>query len=151
MSPSKGVSMTEDRPTLEQWRNLYKATTRLKEIAPWEWMMEADLFGVQNPETDEIGFISVMGMAGEHYAIAIYLGSHGLYGFWALQNAGSSAPPEKVLEIPQLQASFEERNVLDKKDLETIKRLGLKFRGRQTWPMFRSYRPGFFPWHLEAP
>jgi hypothetical protein len=32
-----------------------------------------------------------------------------------------------------------------------IKELGLKFRGRQEWPMFRSYRPGYLPWYLEAP
>ncbi len=28
-------------------------------------MTEADIFGVQNPETDELGFVSVMGMLGE--------------------------------------------------------------------------------------
>ena len=31
-----------------------------------------------------------------------------------------------------------------------IKELGLKFRGRNAWPMFRSYRPSFFPWFLET-
>jgi hypothetical protein len=31
-----------------------------------------------------------------------------------------------------------------------IKALGLKFRGRQAWPLFRSFRPGYFPWYLEA-
>lgn len=29
------------------------------------------------------------------------------------------------------------------------KQLNLKYRGRQAWPQFRSYRPGCFPWHLE--
>jgi hypothetical protein len=63
---------------------------------------------------------------------------------------GPLAPPEGLLEIPQLQASFENRDGLDKKDREIIKEVGLKFRGRHAWPMFRSYRPGFFPWFLEA-
>jgi hypothetical protein len=49
-----------------------------------------------------------------------------------------------------LQASFEDRNELTKKDRDVIKSLGLKFRGRQAWPLFRSYRPGYFPWYLEG-
>jgi hypothetical protein len=53
--------MTENSPTIEEWRELYESAVRVKELAPWEWMTEADVFGVQNPETDELGFVSVMG------------------------------------------------------------------------------------------
>ena len=49
-----------------------------------------------------------------------------------------------------MQASFEDRDQLDDRDRKVIKELGLKFRGRKEWPMFRSYRPGFLPWFLEA-
>src|SRR5919199_91997 len=129
---------------------LYASAVRVKALAPWEWMTEADVFGVQNPETDELGFVSVMGMLGEHYAVSLYLGSKGLYEFWVFEEIGHLASPEGLLEIPQLQASFENRNELHNKDREVIKELGLKFRGRHAWPMFRSYRPGFAPWFVEA-
>jgi hypothetical protein len=142
--------MDKNTPTLEEWRGLYEAMARVKEIAPWEWMEETDVFGVQDPETDELGFVSVMGTLGEHYAIAVYLGARGLYDFWGLQDAGPLITPEQLLEVPQLQASFEDRDQLHAKDREKIKELGLKFRGRQTWPLFRSYCPGFYPWFLEA-
>jgi hypothetical protein len=49
-----------------------------------------------------------------------------------------------------LQAAFGDRDLLSQKDRDVIRELGLKFRGRQAWPVFRSYRPGFFPWYLEA-
>ena len=142
--------MAENTPTPEEWRKLYEAVIRIKEIAPWEWMTETDVFGVQNPETDELGFVSVMGLLGEHYAVAVYLGSEGLYGFWALQDTSPLGSPERLLEIPQLQASFEDRNELENKDREIIKATGLNFRGRKAWPMFRSLRPGFLPWFIEA-
>jgi hypothetical protein len=146
--------MVEDLPTNRQWRRLYEAAVGVKELSPWEWMTEADVFGVQDPETGELGFVSVMGLLGEHYAISLYLGAEGLYAFWNLQDVGPSVGPssasEALLEIPQLQASFEDRNELDARDREVIKELGFKFRGRKAWPMFRSYRPGFFPWFLEA-
>jgi len=142
--------MSENLPNLEEWRRLYDVVKQVKEIAPWQWMEETDIFGVQNPETDELGFVSVMGMLGEHHAVSVYRGSEGLTGFWRLQEAGSSISPEFLLEVPQLQASFENREELHKKDRETIKKIGLKFRGKHAWPLFRSYRPGFFPWFVEA-
>jgi hypothetical protein len=143
--------MNESRPTLNEWRKLYQAAIRLKEVAPWDWMVETDVFGVRDPETDETSFASVMGGLGEHLALAVYLGSEGLYGFWAFQQIADSALPEALFGIPHLQASFEDRGTLSTKDRNRIKELELKFRGRQAWPMFRSYRPGFFPWYLEAP
>ena len=141
--------MTESSPTLDEWRKLYEAIIRTKEIAPWEWMTETDIFGVLDPETDEIGFVSVMGMLGEHLALAVYRGAEGLYSFWAFEEIADDAPPDAILGVPHLQASFEDRGVLTNKDRDLIKQLGLRFRGRQAWPMFRSYRPGYLPWYLE--
>lgn len=143
--------MVEPKPTLDEWHKLYQAAVRIKEIAPWDWMVETDVFGLRNPEADELGFVSVMGELGEHYSIAVYLGPKGLHRFWGFQNMGPSASVENLLAIPHLQASFEDRKELSQKDRDVIKSLGLKFRGQHAWPMFRSYRPGFIPWYLEAP
>jgi hypothetical protein len=142
--------MVEDLPTNEQWRRLYEAAVSVKELAPWEWMTETDVFGVQDPETEETGFVSVMGMLGEHFGVSLYPNPRALYGFRALEEAGPEINPDALLEIPQLQVSFEDRGELDNRDREVIKELGFKFRGRKEWPMFRSYRPGFLPWFLEA-
>ena len=141
--------MASNRSILQAWRQLYDAAGRLKDLAPWQWMTEADVFGVQHPETSDLGFVSIMGMLGEHYALTVYLGAEALGQFWALQQAGPAGDPERVLEIPQLQASFENRDMLQKQDHTLIKQLRLKFRGRQAWPLFRSFRPGFVPWFLE--
>jgi hypothetical protein len=142
--------MDEVSPTMQEWRQLYTLMDRLKELAPWEWMDEMDLFGIQNPETGEVGFVSVMGALGEHYAVAVYLGEQGLAGFWNMQQAGPYLTPDLVLNTPQLQASFEDRNTLHQKDRDVIKQLGLKYRGKQAWPQFQSYAPGMVPWYLSA-
>jgi hypothetical protein len=141
--------MSEKTPTAEEWGRLYAAAGRVKEMAPWKWMMEDDVFGVRNPERDEIGFVSVMGSGGEHFAVALYQGAVALYDFLALREA-DSVEAARVLEIPQLQASFEDRGRLEKGDRDAIKNLGLKFRGSNSWPMFRNYAPGMFPWFLTS-
>lgn len=141
--------MSESKPNLAQKARLYEAAIAVKELAPWAWMTEEAVFGVQNPETGQIGFVSVMGTLGEHYAIAVYLGREGLDGFWKVHR-GQMDYPEELLHVPHLQLSFENRNELTQKDRDEIKALELRFRGRHEWPMFRSYRPGYFPWYLEA-
>jgi len=142
--------MNNTMPELDEWSRLYQAAIHIKEMVPWQWMSEIDIFGVRNPETGEIGYISIMGALGEHYAVAVYLGSQGLYRFLGFQDPEPDTAAEDLLAIPHLQASFEDRSQLTQRDRDVIKTLGLKFRGRQAWPLFRSYRPGYFPWHLEA-
>src|SRR5215510_1456549 len=137
--------MSEKTPTIEEWGRLYAVAGRVKKMAPWKWMIEDEVFGLRNPERDEVGFVSVMGAGGEHFAVALYQGAVALHGFLGLSGA-DSVETERLLEIPQLQASFEDRGHLEKEDRDTIKNLGLKFRGANSWPMFRNYAPGMFPW-----
>jgi hypothetical protein len=126
----------EITPGIREWRRLYESAVRIKEISPWEWMTETDVFGVRSPESGELGFVSVMGLLGEHYAVSLYLGSEGIHGFLDLQEMGPFADPGALIQIPQIQASFENREELDKRDREVIKELGLKFRGRNAWPRY---------------
>jgi hypothetical protein len=144
------METTKNTPTLEEWKKLYDLMAQVKNLAPWNWMEESDIFGIQIPETGGLGFVSVMGMLGEHFAVAVYQGSKGLAGFWQMQSQGSKLSPEFVLQVPQLQVSFEDRDLITKEDRAVMKQLGLIYRGANAWPQFRSYRPGCFPWHIET-
>jgi len=141
--------MTQHDTRLEDYRRLYAAAVAVRDLAPWRFMCETDIFGVQNPEDGAMGFVSVMGQRGEHLAVAVYLGSEGLYGFLDLTQQASPPTVQQIFEIPELQASFEDRGLLRKDEIRTIQELGLRFRGRNAWPHFKSFRPGFMPWILE--
>jgi len=132
-------------PSHEEAKTLYTLAAQIKALAPWQWMDETDVFGVEDPETGEIGFVSVMGNIGEHEAIGVYLGSEGIYGFIDL-HIDPSATAHRLLEIPQVQLSFSEPKFLEKRDRDLLKASGLKFSGNK--PQFRSYRPGFLPWFI---
>ncbi len=135
-----------ETPTLEELRQLYAAAMAFRAAAPWTWMTEDQLFGVRNPETGEIGYVSVMGQLGEHLALGLYPGSQGLDDFLRMSQGDEHENPTFLLETHQLQASFEDRDALYPEDREAMKALGLKFRGRQAWPVFRSFTPGYLPW-----
>ncbi|MBD3375784.1 hypothetical protein GF406_12175 [candidate division KSB1 bacterium] len=143
--------MIDKSPEMDQWKELYELMIELKSLSPWKWLEEHHVFGVENPETNEIGFVSVMGAVEEHYSVAVYLGEEGLEKFWDFQeNPIDDFAFQRLMEIPQLQASFEERDYLYEEDRKIIKKLGFAFRGKQAWPMFRSYSPGFVPWFLSS-
>src|SRR5207237_10146788 len=125
----------------------YDLAVQVRELAPWEWMMESDVFGVEMPETRETIFVSVMGALGKYFAVAVYPHADAVRAFWALEN-DDEAQPERILEISQIHASFEDARHLESEDRRVLKRLGLSFRGK-SWPIFRSYSPGFAPWFLE--
>lgn len=142
--------MAENYASAEECRPLYALMAQVKQMAPWEWMTETDIFGIQGPGAQEPDFVSVMGMAGEHFAISLYLGARGMFQFWHFEENQAHMSAEDLLQIPQLQASFEDREVLNPRDREQLKALGIKVRGRKAWPQLRSYRPGLVPWHLEV-
>jgi hypothetical protein len=138
-------------PTEQEWRALYAAAGRLMALGPWEWMLDADIFGVRSPETGEVGYCCVMGNLGEHYALALYLGDGGLRGYLDIRAGLFEDSPAEALFVQHcLQASFEDREYLTKADRDQIKALGLKFRGRNAWPFFRNYTPGYFPWQISG-
>jgi len=138
-----------DAPSSQEWKELYEAARDFMNLKPWTWMSDSNLFGIQNPENNEIGYCCIMGKLGEFFALAVYLGQEGLDGYLRIQSREIDIDDPDIMHVQKcLMASFEDRGDLEKEDYKTIKRLGLKFRGRKAWPRFRSYLPGYVPWFL---
>lgn len=142
--------MKETRPSPVEMKNLYRTASEFRKLAPWDWMDDSDVFGVQDPNTSRIGYCCVLGALGEVFALVVYMGEEGLAVHLKLQN-DEVEPDDSDLMFMQdcLMASFENKEDMDKDDVRLIKRFNLNFRGRNAWPTFKRYSPGFFPWHLN--
>ena len=143
------MQTTDSPPTLQEWKNLYEASARFKALKCWDWMWDDHVFGVQDPESGMIGYCTVMGGLGEYFALAVYLGTEGLKVFLKIQS-GKISPEELFCAQKCLTASFEDRAELEKPDLQVIKQLGFKFRGRNAWPLFRKSDPGYEPYFITT-
>lgn len=131
------------------WKDLYEAARIFREIKCWNWMWDSDIFGVGNPENDETGYCCVLGKMGEVFGLVVYLGTEGLEEYLRIQSEEIRPGDTEALFVQKcLRVFFEDRGELQEPDLQVITMLGLKFRGRSSWPQFRSLRPGYFPWYL---
>jgi len=135
---------------VEIWSDLYKVSEDFRDLAPWEFMEGGDVFGVVNPEKQEAGYCCVMGQLGEVFGMAVYLGSEGLALLEELfAEEGPANPADAVLRKNCLMVEYVGSGEVEKEDKAVLKKLGLKYKGRSAWPIFRSLRPGAAPWFLE--
>ncbi len=136
----------QEKPSPIELKNLYRTATEFRKLAAWDWMNESDIFGVQNPRTGDIGYCSVLGGLGEVFALVLYMGGRGLKVHTDIQS-GKIEPenPDALFLQDCLMASFENKDYMDKDDIRLIKKLNLNFRGSNSWPMFRRFRPGYVP------
>jgi hypothetical protein len=141
----------DSNPSKQEWRVLYEASASFKALAPWKWMREHHLFCIDDPEGREIGYCGVTGADGEHMSLIVNLGAEGLSGYLTTIELGDVVDPIELLFIQRnLMVSFEDRDMLRLEDRDVIKGLGLSFRGKGAWPVFRSFLPGFVPWYLTS-
>lgn len=143
--------MQKEPPTIDEWSSLYEAFARFRGSACWEWMNDTDLFGVKNPEDGQIGYCCVMGKAGLLRGLTVNQGTEGLRAYLGMRFGYIDPQGGDLIHVQRcLAATLQDRASMKKPDLEVIKTLGLRFRGRQAWPLFRSYLPGYVPWYLSG-
>jgi hypothetical protein len=127
------------------YREIYLVADEIRQMEPWKWMYETDLFGVKIPGNNRVYFVSVMGAEGQFFALSAYKGYQGLAQFLDFHEHAETMPPETILTIPHLMLSFADREMLSKEHLDTIKLSGMKFRGKGSWPHLEEFIPGFTP------
>ena len=134
-----------------QWTDLFAAASAFRELGPWSWMTDSQVFGVKEPTKGEIAWCAVLGLKGEVFGLAAYLGTAGLSIYRGTQTGKFGADSDEIrFGFPCLLASFEDRQGLEASDIALIRSLGLSFRGRNSWPQFRSHRRGWYPWRLDG-
>lgn len=135
---------------LDLWRELYHIATRFQLLAPWQWMNDSNVFGVNN--TYGTRLVSVLGAMGEVFGVASYRGSTGANFLLRLLN-GQFQPedPDAMFYQDALLADFVPLKELSKPDRVVIQQLDFKPAATKPkrYPKFNSHKPGYSPWFLE--
>ena len=138
----------EAAPTREQWLALHDAFRRYCEAEPWEFLANEDLPVVEDPAGRYQGYCVVLG---DGDMVGVYLGDVGLSNYLSTISDEDEADEQAMLERQlSLSAMLADREELEPEERRIIRDLGLRYRGRGRWPMFRSARPGYWPWFLSG-
>jgi hypothetical protein len=97
-------------------------------------MYDSDLFGVQDPETGEVGYCCVLGALGELLGLNVYLGARGLAGYLGMRAEYPEADPDIIYKLDTLVVHFDDRSFMEPEDLKGI-----------TFSVRRSFRKGDGP------
>ena len=137
-------------PSTEQWIELHEAFREYCQAAPWQFFDDTHLVTVEHPSGEDKGYCVVLGSGGMEYGLAMYRGDEGLAGYLALMSGAMELGSLESLDATNaLSAMLADREELSKPERDTIRSLGLRYRGRGRWPLFQAFRPGYLPWRLE--
>ena len=137
---------------------MYELALRFKGTKLWQMLYDDEVFAVKLSD-GEIGYCSVLGMLGDHYALTLYVGSEGYQSYRLLLDAdyeSLTALSMDLLMISQncLQCSFENREMLSDEELDEVRQYaqanGKTVKGRNAYPQFAKYQEGRVPWDIET-
>ncbi|MDY4975645.1 MAG: hypothetical protein SO147_01925 [Clostridia bacterium] len=101
---------------------------------------------------DEDTYISILGRGNETYGISIYEGEMGFDKFKLLvsQEKLNLSPYMGMYLQDNLTCYWGNREELSKKQRDIIKDLGYKYRGKNQWLYFMSYKTNYMPYHFDG-
>ncbi|MEG0513414.1 MAG: hypothetical protein RR653_11950 [Clostridia bacterium] len=134
---------------------LYERAFQLKKAKLWNKMNDMQLFAVKHSD-GSIGYCCVMGMMGQHKALAVYPGVEGLdsYRILSKDNVGASIAEQVETSFSQncVMCSFQNKDALNQSELDELhdycSRHGLLLRGPKAHPQFECFRPFYYPWRI---
>lgn len=135
---------------IQEWKALYEAAMALKEQKPWETFYDMDLITLDGGWEKE-AYVSVLGKGGECYGFNIYEGPDGLNDFMMLTYSDRMNISSDFAMSCQnnLTCYWGNREELTEGQRRIIKDLGYKFRGRNQWLYFLSFKKGYFPYNMD--
>ena len=144
-------TQTEVDPSSEQWLALHHAFRRYCEAKPWERLANEDVLAVNDPLGHFKGYCVALGDGGVAYGLGVYLGDRGLLNYLTTMTSEDEPVDVEMLERGlALTAILGDREELENEERKAMRDLGLRYRGRGRWPIFRSIIPGHWPWYVNA-
>jgi hypothetical protein len=141
--------MKRKEANLKQWKELYELALEVKALKPWEYLWDMDIITILLPEYKEPFYCSIMGRNGEFTGIGIYHGFKAMNEFFTIiKNDG--IPSDQLIRYQNcIMCNYGNREELTKKEWQLTKDLGYKFRGKNNWIYFHSFKSGYAPFMLE--
>lgn len=135
----------------ELWIELYRTAAEFQRLAPWRWMDDSHIFGLN--DRHGVRLASVIGNLGEVLGLAVYLGSAGInYLMRLLRREILPEDPDITGMQNSVLLDFVRRGSLRSEDRELQREISFQPApgSPRLFPQFYTYQPGYAPWFLDA-
>jgi len=129
------------QPTQEQYKRLYAFALDVFDLALWEDLTESQVLAVERRNGETV-FVSVMGMLGQHHAVAVYPTFEVLQRIRYLNDCSELVARDMFLDAFQLQLVFGSKSDLFPGERKALTASGIKFKNGK-WPLTQSFVPGY--------
>ncbi|MBR3430699.1 MAG: hypothetical protein IKG87_11420 [Clostridia bacterium] len=126
---------------------LYDAAFAFKALNLWNDLSDNQIFAIQGK--NQICYINITGLLGEHFSLGVYIGQKGIDSLWKIYQMASVSENERTaafLGQRSLVCEFVPRDELDPVSMEMLsaytKAHGMSMRSKKNiWPQFLQCRP----------
>lgn len=135
---------------------LYELAFAYKKTKLWQQLWDTQVFAIEL-SGGRIGYVSIMGMAGEHLAVGLYRGEEELASLYRTATVDPNGMPisqyyEYMLQQSCLMCAFEGKDMLTAEEREEAKAYArannIRISGKNAYPQFQTYRPYHVPWQI---
>lgn len=134
---------------VNQEKQLYILAKQLYEEKFWHDYLKTDLIAIQLPNRKEPVVVSVLGENQHNFGFLFHRNLEELACFFEATIKINQQEFSSMLDIIQVQhclsLEFEDRMVISEEEYQLIKKSGVSFRGKKSWPVFIDYFPGYHP------
>lgn len=155
--------LSEDKPPapyhnlsesdLAPFKTLFDLGSKLRQCEPWKKLWDQDIFGIRDPESGLLDFVSVLGRGGEVFSIHVHRPPES-YDLWEKTQTGV-LPMHDIAEylrhLRMVELQFSNNRELEDDDLELYDKLEIPppKRGKNQWMQVRRYHPRSIPWFAK--
>ena len=139
--PGDAFAIDMSRPSPEELREAFALAKCVWDEAPWETLDERQVLAVHFAD-GQSGFVSVMGINGQHRAISVYPSFAAFMCIRSIDERHEDSFMDAFFSVDQLQLAFLPAANLPKGAMADMRASGVRFK-RGMNPSFESYVAGF--------
>ncbi len=148
-SDNNRVNKKHQHPSMETLHRLFAAADAFRVLAPWRWMGDREVVAVHDPRSQEIGYCVTMG-GDACLGLDVMIGDCGLLEYRKTVSGKIKSGNFDDFHVKDsMVLLLEDKSALETEDLALCNQVGIAYPAGKTWPKFRRFEPGFFPWLLE--
>ena len=138
----------EEGPSLEVATRLCDAAAEFTLRQPWNVLADQNLVLLQDPQSSDICYCSVMGALGEVFSLHVYLGGESYRLFRKIETGKPISAGEFFASQHAVSVELVLPSTLTPPDRELLKAVNYPMRRGVHVPIFRTFRPGYRPWYV---